>query len=253
MRSEPDALEAGVPTWAWYTLAGVATATVVGAAIYSARRPSFDRMIRRTGAPLEVAILGKLQRHTESRGNPRTGLGRVELFPDFAEPRNAPREQQIAESNAAAAGYDRNAGAYGQSAYPRKMWIFGSGGAYGLLTSSALAPYRNTEVLRRGKVTPYDVFNPWRATVFFVDYVHRLVQRASFRELPPEHQTVLAIKRGMASPALIGDYAEAQGRSKVTRNNAEKAALAVGLELSVLDQRIPLEWPRYPGALELVP
>ncbi|WP_232296469.1 hypothetical protein [Plesiocystis pacifica] len=231
----------------------MAAVTVVGAAIYSARKPSFDRMIRRTGAPPEMVLLGKLQRFTESRGNPRTGLGQPELFPDFAEPRNASRAAQVAESKAAGIGYDRNAAAYSQSPYPREMWVFGSGGPYGMLPSSALAPWRGTEALRRGKVTPYDVFNPWRATVFFVDYAHRLVNRAEFRELPPAHRTLLALKRGMASPGLIGDYNEAKARSRTTRHNTEKAARELGLDLSVLDTPIPLDWPRYPGAAELVP
>jgi hypothetical protein len=243
----------GVPRWVWFTLAGVAVGSAVGVAVHLARSPGYDRLLARTGAPAELKPLAAIQRYTESRGNPKAGLGRPELFPWWAEPRNAPREQQEHESNAAATGYDNNADEYGESPYPRRMWIFGSGGPYGLIPSSALAPWRDTDELRRGRVTPYDVFNPWRATVFFVDYVFRLVKRAEFRSLAPEHRTILAIKRGLASPGLLADHGETQIRSRTVRRRAIEAAGSVGLPESVLEQRVPLEWPDYPGARELVP
>jgi hypothetical protein len=242
-----------VPRWVWWSLAGVAVASTVGVVVHLARSPGYDRLLARTGAPAELRTLAAIQRYTESRGNPKAGLGRPELFPWWAEPRNASREQQEHESNAAATGYDNNADAYDESPFPRRMWIFGSGGPYGLIPSSALAPWRDTDELRRGRVTPYDVFNPWRATVFFVDYVHRLVKRDEFRNLPPEHRTILALKRGLASPALLADYSETQARSRTVRRRAIEAAAALGIPEVALEQRVPLEWPDYPGARELVP
>jgi hypothetical protein len=242
-----------VPGWVWVTLAGLVVGSAVGVAVHVARSPGYDRLLARTGAPVELRILAAIQRYTESRGNPKAGLGRPELFPWWAEPRNAPREQQVHESDAAAIGYDQNAEQYGESPYPRRMWIFGSGGPYGLIPSSALAPWRSTDALRRGRVTPYDVFNPWRATVFFVDYVYRLVNRAEFRNLAPEHQTTLALKRGLASPALLADYAENETRSRTIRRRAVEAARAIGIDDRELEQRVALQWPNYPGALELVP
>lgn len=247
------AAEPGVPRWVWWTAAGVAVGSAVALTIRAARAPSWDRLIARTGAPPEIKILGALQRYTESRGNPKAGLGRVELFPWWAEPRNAPRDQQIHESEAAAQAYDRNVESYGESPYPRRMWIFGSGGAYGLLPASALAPWRGTDALRRGKVTPYDVFNPWRSTVFFVDYVHRLVKRSEFRSLPADHRTILALKRGMASPGLLTDTGEHEARSRTVRRRAIEAAAALGIDEDKLYTRVPLDWSDYRGAKELVP
>lgn len=241
-----------VPRWVWWTLGTVAVGSAVGLAIHAARAPSYDRLLTRTGAPAELKVLAALQRYTESRGNPKTGLGRTELFPSWAEPRNAPREQQVHESDAAARGYDENP-AYAESPFPRRMWIFGSGGPYGLIPSSALAPWRGTDELRRGRVTPYDVFNPWRATVFFVDYVYRIVKRPEFRSLPAQHQTVLALKRGLASPNLAADHAETHARSRSVQRRAIEAAQALGIPQSALEQRVPLDWPDYPGARELVP
>ena len=240
-----------VPTWVWWTVAGVAVGSIVGVALYSARSPGYDRMIARAGAPKAIKILGAVQRYTESRGNPKSGLGIPERFPWWAEPRNAPRNLQVAESEAAEDGYDYNV-SYGESPFPRPMWTFGSGGPYGMLPSSALAPYRRTDELRRGRVTPYDVFNPWRATVFFVDYVHRLVERF-FDDLPPEHRTVMDLKRGLASPKLVMDFSETQTRSKRSRANSEEAVEALGLDPSVLETPVPREWPKYRGARELVP
>ena len=245
---------AGVPRWVWWTAGGLAVSSLVGAIVYTARSPGYERLLARTGAPEELQILAALQRYTESRGNPKAGLGQPELYPWWAEPRNAPRDKQVAESKNAADGYDRNAEAYGESPYPRRMWIFGTGGPYGLLPSSALAPWRDTDELRRGKVTPYDVFNPWRATVFFVDYVHRLItRRPDFRALPPEHQTVLALKRGLASPRLVADYQEKKARSRKTRRNCLAAIEALGMREDDLHTRVPVAWPDYLGARELVP
>ncbi|PRQ02052.1 hypothetical protein [Enhygromyxa salina] len=246
-------VQPAVPGWVWVAVAGLAVGSLAGAAVYAARSPGYERLVARTGAPKELQILAAIQRYTESRGNPKAGLGRPELFPWWAEPSNAAREKQVAESAAAAEGYDRNLATYGESPYPRRMWIFGSGGPYGLLPSSALAPWRGTDEMRRGKVTPYDVFNPWRATVFFVDYVWRLVNRAEFRKMPAAARNVLALKRGLASPALVADFEEESARSRSVRRRAIEAAESLGIDEDKLYQQVPLAWPDYIGAKELVP
>ena len=215
---------AGVPRWVWWTAGGLAVSSLVGAIVYTARSPGYERLLARTGAPEELQILAALQRYTESRGNPKAGLGQPELYPWWAEPRNAPRDKQVAESKNAADGYDRNAEAYGESPYPRRMWIFGTGGPYGLLPSSALAPWRDTDELRRGKVTPYDVFNPWRATVFFVDYVRRVIDR------------------------VIGESGTA-----ALQVGLWNLVDALGMREDDLSTRVPVAWPDYLGARELVP
>lgn len=243
----------GVPGWVWLTVAGLAVGGLVTTALYAARSPAYGLQLARTGAPPELEALAAVQRYTESRGNPKAGLGRPELFPWWTEPRNARREQQLAESEAAATAYDRNRDAYIESPYPRRMWIFGSGGPYGLIPANALAPWRGTDALRRGRVTPYDIFNPWRATVFFVAYVHRLVARDEFRNLPASSRNLLALKRGCASPSLVDDYEEHKARSRAVRRRAIEATEALGLAEDVLYRKVPLDWPNYRGATELVP
>jgi hypothetical protein len=247
-------LQVNAPAWVWWVAGSFVLGGIVGAVILAARSPSYDRLLARTGAPPELKILGALQRYTESRGNPKAGLGRPELFPWWAEPRaSARREDQLAESEAAAIAYDRNKEAYLESPYPRRMWIFGSGGPYGLIPANALAPWRGTDDLRRGKVTPYDIFNPWRATVFFVDYVKRLVDRSEFRSLPEGSRNVLALKRGLAQPSLVADYDEQNARSRSIRRAATEAAQALGLDEDLLYTKVPISWPNYPGAARLVP
>gem|GEM_PF-5998141 len=242
-----------LPSWGWWALATALVGGVGGAAWFMSRAIGWDAAVRKTGAPEELVMLARVQRFTESRGNWRRGLGRPERFPSWAEPRDAPQAQAVAESKAAEMAYDRNVRAYSESPYPRSMWIFGSGGAYGLLPGNALGPWRGTEALARGAVSPYDVFNKWRSTVFFVDYVYRLTQKAAFRELPVQEQTLLALKRGLASPRLVGDYEEVNPRSRTSRRNSLNALRALGLSEDVLNRQMPLVWPGYPGATELVP
>lgn len=246
----PDTLTDSRSTWPWWLL-GTLSAGVGLLALASSvrRRPNYSRFFRRIGAPLAVEDLASIQRHTESRGNVRTGLGDPKLFPRWAEPRQAPRAQQLRESHAAILAYDRNRDAYRDSPFPRKMWIFGSGGPYGLIPANALAPWRGTDALRRGLVHPYDVFNPWRATVFFADYVWRLCQRHTYPPLPH----ILSLKRGLASPTLMNDHAEEHPRSRTVRLRALEAARAEGFEPEVLYKIVLREWPKYRGATELVP
>ncbi len=246
-------MSARVPGWVWFGLGAAVVGGATGLIWWATRTPSWDDMIRRTGAPRELARFATLQRYTESRGNPRTGLGRVELFPHWAEPRvSASRAEQDNESAAALEAYERNASAYGESPWRKTAWVFGSGGAYGLIPGNALAPFRETDALRRGLVGPLDVFDPWRSTVLFVDYVHRLIQRDEFSELPPAAKNWLAIKRGLASPTLMPDHAETKERSRSVRQRADEAAVEIGLDPAFLRARVPNVWPDYPGAERLL-
>ena len=244
--------DTAVPTWAWVTLGALAVGGLVGGAIYVARRPRYDWLLLRAGVPAELLPFAAVQRHTESRGNAHAGLGRPELFPWFAEPRHAKPEEQENEHQAAVTAYERNREYYDESPFPRPMWVFGSGGPYGLIPGNALGPFRDTKTLRNGKVSPWDVFNPWRSTVMFADYVWRLLSRDEFRELPDEAKNWLAIKRGLASPALMADYAETHERSRSVRRRAEEAAEALGLDPGFLRERVPTKWPDYRGAVELL-
>jgi hypothetical protein len=244
--------ERGMPPWVWFAVGAAAVGAGFGALVWAARSPSYERLLARTGVPKELQALAALQRYTESRGNPKAGLGRPELFPWWAEPRNAPREEMDNEAEAAEIAYDRNKDAYLESPYPRRMWVFGAGGPYGLIPANALAPWRGTDTLRRGRVTPYDIFNPWRATVFFVDMVRRLMDRSEYRNLSSGSKNILAVKRGLAAPSLMADDDELKARSRTVRRKAIGAAKASGLNEDVIYTRIPDDWPNYPGATRLI-
>ncbi|NVB40333.1 hypothetical protein G6O69_21005 [Pseudenhygromyxa sp. WMMC2535] len=241
-----------LPRWAWITLGAATVGGALGLFVWSARRPAWDVLLSRAGVPRALWNFAAIQRYTESRNNPKAGLGRPELFPNWAEPRNAPRDQQLHEAEAAEQAYDRNAQAYAESPFPRRMWVFGSGGAYGLLPANALAPWKDTDALRRGRVTPYDVFNPWKSTIFFLEYVRRMIDKPSFQRLPAQDRNWLALKRGMASPSLVDDVGESNARSATSRRNATKAAQALGIPEDYLYETVPLDWPRYPGGRELI-
>ncbi|MFV8755741.1 hypothetical protein ACNOYE_34755 [Nannocystaceae bacterium ST9] len=241
------------PGWVWFALGATVVGGAAGLAWWSARSPSWDNLVRRTGAPRELAKFAALQRYTESRDNPKAGLGRPELFPWWAEPRrSAGKAEQDQESAAALEAYERNAASYGESPYRKPAWVFGSGGAYGLIPANALASFRDSDPLRRGTVGPYDVFDPWKSTVLFADYVYRLIHRDEFAELPSVARNWLAVKRGLASPSLMADHAETKERSRTVRQRADEAAEAVGLDPAFLRDRVPNVWPDFPGAVELL-
>ncbi len=246
-------MSARVPGWVWFGLGALAITGVAGLGWWALQPPPWDTLLRRAGAPAELARFAALQRYTESRGNPKAGLGRFELFPPGTEPRRdaSPAERER-ESAAALEAYERNAYAYVESPFRKPAWVFGSGGAYGLIPANALAPFRDTLELRRGQVGPYDVFDPWKSTALFVDYVRRLIDRDEFSSLPPAAKNWLAIKRGLASPSLMADHAETHERSRTVRERADEAARALGLDPALLRDRVPEVWPNYRGARELL-
>ena len=98
----------------------------------------------------------------------------------------------------------------------------------------------------------FDVFDPWKSTVLFADYVRRLIDRDEFSRLPAAAKNWLAIKRGMAAPSLMADHAELEERSRTVRARADAAAEAMGIDPAFLRERVPQAWPDYPGARELL-
>ncbi|MFV8750360.1 hypothetical protein ACNOYE_07400 [Nannocystaceae bacterium ST9] len=241
------------PAWVWFGLGASVIAGAGALAWWATRPPTWDSLVAKAGVPLELARFAAVQRQTESAGNPKAGLGRPELFPVWAEPNTrASKAARDHEAEAALEAYERNAYAYADSPYPKPAWVFGSGGAYGLIPANALAPFRDTIALRRGLVGPHDVFDPWKSTVLFVEMIRRLIERDEFQHLPAAAKNWLAIKRGLASPTLISDHAETHERSRTVRERADEAARALGLDPAFLRDRVPEAWPAYRGARELL-
>lgn len=210
------------------------------------------------GAPDWFVDMALLQAASESRGQNLVGRGVTYLFPRWAEPNlKASEASQINETEAAETIYARNREKYDQSPYPQEMWTFGSGGYYGLLPGAALGWARDStdmnRALRPGLVHPYDVFDPFRSTVYYAAYIRGIMQNQGFKSLPDQYQNALAIKRGGASLALIKDYAEQQERSRKTRRNVESKLDFAGVSPAFLNQQLKWsDWRDWPGVYEVL-
>lgn len=201
------------------------------------------------GMPAEVVPLIVFQAYTESRGNPLVGLGVPgPRWPPYARPNlKAPESSQRAETRAAERGYRNNDTTakkqwVRRSPVPALHWQFGSGGLYGLLPTSALYGIRSTDAFRSGEVGPWDVFDPWVATVLYADYVRRVMALPHFKNLPRQHQNLLAVKRAGAALTFIKDYAEREKKSQAIRRKMKRAAAAFGLSESVFTKPLSTDW-----------
>jgi len=210
------------------------------------------------GAPDWFVDMALLQAASESRGNNLVGLGVPYLFPRWAEPNlKASENLQRGETEAAENIFARNREKYDQSPYPQEMWTFGSGGYYGLLPGSALGWSRDAtdmnRALRPGLVHPYDVFDPFRSTVYYAAYVRGIMRNNAYQNLPPQHQNAYAIKRGGAALSLISDYQESKDRSKKIRERMDSRATFAGVSPAFLTKRLRLsDWGDWPGVYEVL-
>ena len=197
------------------------------------------------GLPPEVEPLILLQAYTESRGNPDVGLGlpNPDRWPPWVQPNvNASEALQRGETRAAERSYNRNREWADESPSPAGHWQFGSGGLYGLLPTTALYWARGTPELASGELGPWDVFAPWRSTVFYADYIRRVMALPHFRDLPAQHRNALAIKRAGASLALVRDYAEQQDRSRRIREKVARASSSLGIPQSYATAPLSADW-----------
>lgn len=206
-------------------------------------RDMVTRMIP-MGLPPEVEGLILMQAYTESRGNPDVGLGvPSDRWPPYARPNlKASEAMQRAETRAAERGYERNQEWADRNPDPARYWQFGSGGLYGFLPTTALYWARDTPELASGELRPWDVFDPWRATVFYADYIRRVMLLPHFRNLPRQHQNPLAIKRAGAGLFLVKDYAEAEGRSQRIRTKFAKGSSSLGIPQSYATTPLSADW-----------
>lgn len=208
-------------------------------------RELFERMVSEFGAPAEILPLVLWQAMTESGGNPLVGLGEPDHpgWPEFARPNmKASASLQRAETRAAERGHDRNIEWASKSPAPASHWRFGSGGLFGFLPATALYPLRNKAILSSGEVRPHDVFDSYRAVAFYVDYIRRVMRLPHFRNLPRQHQNMLAIKRAGAALTFVKDYAEEKERSQSIRRKMERAASRLGVSESVFERPLDVDW-----------
>lgn len=212
-------------------------------------REIFDRMVAQ-GAPPDIVGLVLWQAMTESGGNPLVGLGTPSHkgWPSYARP-NLKASAKVAASETAAArrAYEKeqNRKWASKSPVPKDHWTFGSGGLYGFLPITALYPLRGTAALESGEIAPHDVFDAYRATAMYVDYIRRVMRLPHFRDLPREHQNALAIKRAGAALTYVKDYKEETDRAKSIRRKMEKAARSLGLPESYFTNTLTADWSRW--------
>ena len=110
---------------------------------------------------------------------------------------------------------------YQNSPYGRAAFCIGSGGWWGFLPATGLAP----KVF--GNLDPRLIFDPAASTAMFTAYVEAII-RKYFPKLQPKHRNWLSIRRSMASLATMYDYDETGDRARGSRERLENDLSAIG-------------------------
>ena len=195
-----------------------------------------------------------LQAATESGADNYRGLGIPSMFPAWAIPTGGEkvdgkwrvkptasaglRKLQNAEAAAARTTYIRNRdrGSLPASDAPQNDWTFGSGGYFGLLPASGLYAFRSSK--RQNEFGPLDVFDARRSIVMLLAYMQRLSGYSSFKN-QPKSDNVNTLKRGFASPSLMGKPAAERSVLVASRNKSN--ASKYGIPASFLTSPMPYE------------
>jgi len=221
----------------------------------------------------QLAMQLLVQARSESGANNYAGLGIPERFPEYTrmaqkmptaeleaeiakasgsrlEKLKRTRRLRAGESRAAEIGYDRR-GSYDASPYPRDEWVFGSGGYFGQLPSTAFSSFRpgksGHDALKSGDVHPHDVFDPWRSSVLQADFIRRIMLTPHFRSLPSSEQNMKAVRRGAAALSLVKDWKGERERAAKVNANAARMAAKHGFTKADTERRLSREliekWP----------
>lgn len=128
---------------------------------------------------------------------------------------------------------------YEDSPYGRYDFCIGSGGWFGLLPATGLAPkaFNNQN--------PQLIFDPAASTAMFTAFVEAIA-RKYFPKLPSEHHNWLSINRAMASLATMYDYNETGDRARENRERLEKHLSAIGASPNLMYLKPSIG--NYPGA-----
>ena len=205
----------------------IAAAALIGVAIARPKTASAtQRATPSSGSLRDIALVVEQ----------KTGLPGFAEFAEataWNESRGNPDATNTSRSEAASAarGYDRNLERYGNSGFPRSRYVWGSGGWFGLLPSTALADraWNNTDpLLVRDRV----------ASVVLLAALAQRVVRNHFSNIPAEHRNWLTIRRFMASNARGYDYLEQMKGTAGRRERFARDYKAVGLNPSNMFRRI---------------
>jgi hypothetical protein len=128
---------------------------------------------------------------------------------------------------------------YENSPYGRSAFCIGSGGWWGLLPATGLAPkvFHNQN--------PQLIFDPAASTAMFTAFVEAIV-RKYFPQLPSAHRNWLSVNRAMASLGTMFDYAEAGDRARQNRERLAKHLSAIGVNPNLMYLKPSIG--NYPGA-----
>lgn len=171
----------------------------------------------------------------ESRGNNLVGLGDPALFPPWTvthtkwvnNGRPVLSDAQRNEARAATKGYDNSPHLHG--CWPRSGYVFGSGGWFGFLPSTALSRLRNTELRCQH---PFTVFDPASSIVYAMLNIRGLQQRGDWDRSP---KNVWALRVGWGLPSAMDDPTRLAQRRKKYENHLR----ALGIPTSFLDKKLP--------------
>jgi peptidoglycan hydrolase-like protein with peptidoglycan-binding domain len=133
-------------------------------------------------------------------------------------------------------------GFFAQNRHPESHWCIGSGGWFGLMPATGLAAGGTKGPFARSD--PRLIFDPAASVVMLADLVRRLVQNYGA-------DSWLAVRRGMASPGLVADRAEANKRSRHVRDRFEEALRVASVPVSFMNERPDLS--NFSGAGALLP
>ena len=128
---------------------------------------------------------------------------------------------------------------YVNSSYGEAYFCIGSGGWYGFLPATGLAPkaFRN--------LSPQLIFDPSASSAMWTAYVEAIV-RKYFPKLPPEHRNWLSVRRSMASLSTMYDYNETRSGARRSRESLAKNLQAIGSSPNLMYARPSIGV--YPGA-----
>lgn len=170
----------------------------------------------------------------ESKGNNLVGLGNPALYPPWTRThqkwldkgRPALSSLQKAEAAAAKRGYEKNT--YLHGCWPKSGYVFGSGGWFGFLPSSALKGFKGTALQCQH---PFTVFDPGTSVVMALKFARGLQGWQQWQNGP---QTVLSLRAGWGAPGKMGDTAHLTSK----RKKYEKHLDALGIPRSFLDRKL---------------
>lgn len=145
------------------------------------------------------------------------GLGKPELFPEWAQPNlNASKRVQDNEAAAAARAYERNQARLSKCPFPKSRYAFGSGGLFAMLPANAiLNAFKNTEL---ECMDPWEIFDPVVSFVCAISFAQGLMNWKGYKANP-----VLGnLRVGWGNPSKMGDPAAMEKSRTKTRGFASR-------------------------------